>query len=321
LVRNLRLYGAPLAPSYSLNRGFMWVDRPEEMFATELPTRAPTARQFWRTHTLGQIAHRAATGLIQQGIFSVVALGQTYPLNERLRLKAWPLGVLLLLLALMPFGSPSARPAAALGWAAFLIFFLFFAWYPARDIRFIFPVAPILLVLAACGLFVALQWIGRAIGRATITGRRPALITALLLSCATIALAAPWEGLRQDPRASYRLPPAYEALRDWLHAHASKSAPAMLGPSHAYSYFWDAGLDGCVVPVPWTTADALLPAMRSAGARYVVLDYSLLRARPGLRELAEAADDSVRLAKLPALWRLAFRDRADPPAFVVLTAQ
>ena len=66
----------------------------------------------------------------------------------------------------------------------------------------------------------------------------------------------------------------------------------MLGPSHAYSYFWDAGLDGCIVPVPWTTTDALRPAMRAAGARYIVLDYSLLRDRAGLREWADVADDS-----------------------------
>jgi len=95
----------------------------------------------------------------------------------------------------------------------------------------------------------------------------------------------------------------------------------MLGPSHEYSYFWDAGLDGCTAPVPWTTTDALRPAMRAAGARYVVLDYSLLRDRPGLRSWVEVADDSVRLATLPAPWRVAFGDSADPPAFVVLTPE
>ena len=321
LVRNVRLYGSPLSPSYSLNKGFIWVNHPDEMFATETHARAPTAGLFWRTHTLGQIAHRAATGLFQQGVYSVVAVGQTYPLNERLRLKAWPLGLLLLLLALTPFCSRSARPAAVLGWSIFSIFFLFFAWYPARDIRFIFPLVPILLILAARGLFPALRWAGRAVRRRTIPARRAALGTALLLACATIALAAPWQGLRQDPRAGYRLPPGYEALRAWLHAHAAKNAPVMIGPSHAYSYFWDAGLDGCTVPVPWATADALLPAMRAAGARYAVLDYSLLRDRPGLREWVDVADDSVRMATLPAPWRVVFRDSADPPAFVVLTPE
>jgi hypothetical protein len=53
--------------------------------------------------------------------------------------------------------------------------------------------------------------------------------------------------------------------------------------------------------------------------RYVVLDYSLLRDRPGLNEWADVDDDSVRLAKLPAPWRIAFRDPAEPPAFIVLT--
>jgi hypothetical protein len=322
VVRNLRLYGGPVAPSYSLNRGFMWLNSPEEMFAAEVPTNAPTAGAFWRTHTLGQILRRAGAGLVQQGIYSVVAVGQMYPLNERLRLKAWPLGLLLLLLALAPFCSPSARPAAVLGWGIFLIFFLFFAWYPARDIRFIFPLVPILLILAARGLLEAHRRIGNALGRPGITGLRPALAAALLLSCATIALAAPWPGLRQNPRAGYRLPSGYEALREWLHAHASQSAPVMLGPSHEYAYFWDAGLDGCTVPVPWTTAEALPEAMRAAAARYAVLDYSLLRDRPGLRALAEAADDSVRLPqKLPPPWRIAFRDPADPPAFVVLSAK
>ena len=155
---------------------------------------------------------------------------------------------------------------------------------------------------------------------ADLPARRVALVAALVLACATIALAAPWKGLRRDPLASYRLPPGYEALRIWLHEHASKDAPVMLGPSHAYAYFWDARLEGCIVPVPWTTTDALRPAMRAAGARYAVLDYSLLRNRADLRAWVDAADDSVRLVKLPAPWRVAFRDPADPPAFIVLAA-
>ena len=318
LVRNVRLYGAPL---YNSNKSFIWTNHPDELYSPDVRVRAPTAGQFWRTHTLGQIAHRAATGLFQQGVYSVVAVGQTYPLNERLRLKAWPLGLLLLLLALAPLRSRSARSAAVLGWSVFAIFFLFFAWYPARDIRFIFPLVPVLLILAARGLYQALRRLRTAMRLWTVRVRRAIMGTALLLACATIALAAPWEGLRQDPRASYRLPPGYEALRAWLHAHASENAPVMLGPSHAYSYFWDAGLDGCTVPVPWTAVDGLRPAMRAAGARYAVLDYSLLRNRAGLREWVDVADDSVRLAKLPAPWRVAFRDPAEPPAFIVLTAE
>jgi len=317
LVRNVRLYGSPL---YNENKSFIWTNHPDELYSTDVHVRAPTAGLFWRTHTLRQIVHRAATGLFQQGVYSVVAVGQTYPLNERLHLKAWPLGLLLLLLALIPLCSRPARPAAVLAWSIFSIFFLFFAWYPARDIRFIFPLVPILLILAARGLFPALRRIGRA-ARRIIPARRAALGTALVLACATIALAEPWEGLRQDPLASYRLPPGYEALRVWLHAHATENAPVMLGPSAAYAYFWDAGLDGCIVPVPWTTTDALGPAMRAAGAHYAVLDYSLLRNRAGLREWVDVAGDSVRLARLPAPWRVAFRDPADPPAFIVLTAE
>jgi len=224
-------------------------------------------------------------------------------------------------LAMTPFCSRSARHTALLGWSIFSIIFLFFAWYPAQDIRFIFPLVPILLILAARGLLPAFRWAGKALRRRTLHARWVALGAALLLMCATIAFAAPGEGLRHDPRAGYRLPAGYEALRVWLHAHATKDAPVMIGPSHAYSYFWDANLDGCTVPVPWTTTDALWPAMRAAGARYAVLDYSLLRDRPGLREWADVADDSVRLATLPAPWRVAFRDSADPPAFVVLTPE
>jgi hypothetical protein len=321
LVRNVRLYGSPLAPSYNLNRGFIWVNHPDEMFAADAQAGPPSADKFWRTHTLGQMAHRAASGVFQQGIYSVVAVGQTYPLNERLRLKVWPVGLALLFLALMPFRSRSGRPAAALGWAVFLIFFLFFSWYPAQDIRFIFPLVPILLILAARGLCSMLCLQRKATRQRTVRMRWTALAAALILACSTIVLAAPGEGLRLDPRAGYRLPPGYEALRVWLHAHAGKSAPVMLGPSHEYSYFWDAALDGCTAPVPWVAVDALQPAMRAAGARYVVLDYSLLRDRPGLREWVEVAGDSVRLAALPAPWRVAFRDSASPPAFVVLTPE
>ncbi len=319
LVRNVRLYGSALSPSYNVNRGFIWVNHPDEMFAVNAHAGPPSAGEFWRTHTLGQMAHRAATGLFQQGIYSVVAVGQTYPLNERLRLKVWPVGLVLLFFALMPFCSRSGRPAAALGWAIFLIFFLFFAWYPAQDIRFIFPLVPILLILAARGLSSTLGFQRGATRHGAIRLRWVALGTTLFLACTTVAFAAQGEGLRQDPRAGYRLPSGYEALRLWLHSHTGKNAPVMLGPSHEYSYFWDAGLDGCTVPVPWAAADALLPAMRAAGARYVVLDYSLLRDRPGLREWVDAADDSVRLATLPAPWRVAFRDPAEPPAFIVLT--
>ena len=66
-------------------------------------------------------------------------------------------GLLLLLLAAVSFSSRQSRPAFLLGAGIFLLFFLFFSWFPAKDIRFIYPLVPILLVLAANGAVVGIR--------------------------------------------------------------------------------------------------------------------------------------------------------------------
>ena len=86
-VRNLRCYGSPF---YNTNTSFMWTHSPDELYSPDPAISAPTFRTYWRNHTIGQMANRFLRGGVQQGVFTVVAGGQTYPLNERLGLKVMP---------------------------------------------------------------------------------------------------------------------------------------------------------------------------------------------------------------------------------------
>jgi len=317
LVRNIRRYRSPF---YNENSNFIWTNGPNDLYSPDPNVSKPTFLTYCKTHTLRQTLDRMLAGAFQQGVYTVVAVGQTYLLNEKLAIKVWPIGLLILALAATAAVSKRSRPAVIVAAAIFATFFIFFSWYPARDIRFLFPLLPIILILAGSGAHLALIRLAHLLRggrRIRPTPILTATCATALLASAAFALADP--DLRKNPLQYRNLPPAYQQLLAWLKNHALPGQAIMRGPSHVYDYSWSTDLPGRQIPVPSVASmEELQQFIREKNVRYIVVDYSILHQREKtFAGFMRADGKTIHLQKLPRGWRIVFTNSPEKPAVIV----
>ncbi len=317
LVRNIRCYGEPF---YNTNRSFIWAHSTDELYSPDPSVREPTFLSYLRKHSLRQITGRILHGSFQEAIYAVVASGQTYLLNERLGLKAWPIGLAVLVAAAAAVVSNRERAAALPAAATFALFFVFFSWYPAKDIRFLVPLLPMLLGLASRGCAMGLERVLTQ-ERTKLKAAPQQIIIGLvvLLTLGNVAFAMTRPNFRKNPARCYTIPSGYHELLSWLRENVTGEKKCMLGPSHAYSYFWTSKLDGRIVPVPWVgSMEELQEVITDQKISYVVIDYSTMRnRRPSFRGWVDMEGQVLRLKKTPPGWRKVFSlDELNPPFLV-----
>lgn len=146
LARNVRRFGSPF---YNVNSQLLFVDAysdPGQL--AEQHSTGEAAREYWRTHSLGQLARRAITGGVWEGYILLRSLGPA-PLDDGRVLVGAPLALLGLMGALRGGAFPAALTAiwTVLLWACF-------AWYVpiAAGERFLVPLLIPWLIAAALGL-------------------------------------------------------------------------------------------------------------------------------------------------------------------------
>jgi hypothetical protein len=144
LVRNLRVYGHPL---YNVNSHFLFMDEfenPSEV--SRRITIGEAAKEYFATHSIGEMVQREATGLSWES-FNMARLLGPQPLEESRILP----GILLLLLALLGIGLCPGRGYLLL--ACWLLLMVpLFAWYDPivrSGERFLAPLIPAILFYAA----------------------------------------------------------------------------------------------------------------------------------------------------------------------------
>jgi hypothetical protein len=155
LVRNLRRFGTPL---YNVNSHLLFLDKFElpEAIATQRSV-AESARRYFATHTLRDMAQREIRGLVWEFFIVCRMLGPA-PLDDSRVL----FGVLLFSFGVLGARGQS-RSQSSLPTIWFCIFMLFFAWYLpiVAGERFMLPLLVPLLVFAAEGVVRSLQiWCG-----------------------------------------------------------------------------------------------------------------------------------------------------------------
>jgi len=313
MVRNARVYGSPF---YNENTSVMWQDSWEERYSPDREVSRPTFGTYRARHTARDAAARIARGAWQQGVYSVVALGETALFHEILGWKVWPFGLLALGLGFLPLLRRSDRAPARLGWAIFLGFNLFFAWYPVKDVRFIVPVVPVLTILAGRGAHIAVRGAARA--WRPLRRVRPWFVTRGVASAVLVANAALAPRLA-PVRKALTPPPGYFELFRWLRDHATESSVIMMGPSHEYDYFWTDEVRGRRIAVPWADSiRALQRVVGNEGVDYVVVDRSTLRQREStFAGWISPEGDAVRVERVPAGWRPVFTAGGRSPSVVV----
>jgi 4-amino-4-deoxy-L-arabinose transferase-like glycosyltransferase len=213
LTRNILRFGSPF---HNLNSRVLWVDSWNEMYGPDVQEHPPTLTRYLQRHTLGQIGLRIAKGAFQEGVFLVVGTGQNYLLHDDLRLKAWPVGLLLIGLSL--WGALDRRtwhaaiPVVGLG----AVFFIFFTWFPVKDLRFDLPLVPIVLIFSArgvtcgCERLMRLKRGGFSFSAPTATIYLAGAIAVAGIGAATATLAA-----CRAPPDICKFPPGYEQLLRW----------------------------------------------------------------------------------------------------------
>lgn len=319
LVRNVRCYGSPF---YNTNQSFIWTDSLDELYSPDPSIREPTFCDYWRRHSLRQMAERVLRGGFKEGVYTVTASGQTYLLNERLGLKAWPIGLLILALAAVVVFSKREQAAALPAAGIFVLFFVFFTWYPAKDIRFLVPLLPMILALASRGAVIGIERLAKSkrLKRKIAPGK---VVTGLVivLTSGSIVFAATRPNVRKNPMHCYATPPSYHELVGWLSKNVSGEKKCMLGPSHAYSYFWTSKLDGKLMPVPWVRSmEKFQDVIKKQGVSHVVIDYSTLRNRmASFRGWIELDGQVLALKKTPPGWKKVFASSPTAPAVMVFS--
>jgi Dolichyl-phosphate-mannose-protein mannosyltransferase len=315
LIRNIRVYGSP---SHSINTAVMWQDSWEEHFT---PNAEHSMRSYRESHTLADAAKRVVRGGKQQAVYSLVAVGETIPLKQWLGFKVWPVGLLLHILALVPLFRKQDRMGAALGWLTYGGFNLFFAWYPVKDIRFVLPLIPIILILAARGIHLLVRYMNRIRPSLRISPWRCAYFASMIILCVTILGGLTDKAIYQSPLRSYKTPPGYDKLHTWLQANCREDATIMMGPSHDYAYFWGRPFAGRIVAVPSVASmAALLAYAKQEGIRTIVVDRSIVKQREAaFRGHFAEKDGLIQIENIPNNWGLAFQ--ATPSAACVIQRQ
>jgi hypothetical protein len=145
LVRNVRMFGTPL---YNTNTWLLFVDAFEPSVPlSQRQSVAETARAYWESHTLVDVARREISGLAWETFILLRMLGPC-PLEDSRALVGLPL----LMLALLQLVARPGREGVVLAsWTT--LFVPFFAWYVpiAAGERFLFPLlAPLLLCASEC---------------------------------------------------------------------------------------------------------------------------------------------------------------------------
>ena len=183
------------------------------------------------------------------------------------------------------FGIPAARGALLLSLAGIHLVVLYSltleVGYVSR--RHLLPVVALALGYVGVGAPLVGGWIARA--ALWVTGRRraaPAWLASALGAALLVGVAAP---KALQPRRLERL--AERRAAEWLRAQPDR-AGAVAAPRVRVAYYADAAF----VPLPPDEGPPLLPYLRAADARYMIVDDHHLDRHPAV---GEAARDAMRV--------------------------
>ncbi len=241
-IRNVIGYGTPLYEG--VNSNIMWIDQWKELgnpssimyrdaygIKTIERNGLPTAKEYFKTHSLKVVAKRLGTGFITE-TFTVArkALTPVLPLPKLIAM-AWAYGVMVL--AIMGWWQKRKQWEGRLFFIWTALFFVFFSWdaqlFP--EFRYLAPLVPWTCAYAACALW---RLLARA-GRASIAHVAELAVIAVGVALVWTALA----GSLTEPRPMVGAAPAYDRLLAWIDREIPQGGTILLGPSETfYGLLW-----------------------------------------------------------------------------------
>ena len=309
LVRNTVVHRNPL---HNANSNVIWLDNWEQWYSPEFKENPPSALQYWRTHTLKQMAQRMGFGLRHEAeMFQVECLR---PVGVPDAAATIFTGVVLLAALAGLFGSGFSW-RALLSVFLLIVFFLAFSWHfvVVPHPRFMMPLVPVVYAYSAAAVVAWLRRIKRR--DAAVDPERAAeavvvgVVTALLL----------WQvsfdpSIRRNPMQSYRLRPGYHEQRRHLET-LPETATYLMGPAHGYDFNWHSRIRARRLEVPLVKDfKSLETFIRRERVSHIVLNpESVFRRRASLGGFFWLrGGQGIVTKRVPEGWRIALAD-AEPP--------
>ena len=309
-------------PFYNFNTTHaMWLDDWEERYAAN--TELPTALDYLRTHSPGQILAREGRGMIT--VLPVIAecllpgpRGRLLMLLQQGRL--WPLlaGMVVALFLTRRELAVYLRTHRHRALATSILvgmFYLFYAWLAPVSLvaRYPLPLVPIIYLASSKGLVGLANWTRAHAPLAVCWSKRGSLVLGSLLWIA-IGGWAVIDGRRAyqplDPYASDRAANcAAGAVVSWLNEQAGKHELKILwGPSHTLpKWMFLPQIEYQAIPSDLESWEQLEDFIARQGFRYIVLDRKMYKRRESLlSQYLDKNGATILFRQIPSGWTFAF---------------
>ncbi len=275
VVRNLIGYGTPFYEG--INSHIMWIDRWTDIggeqsnihydqygVTTIERNGMPTAAEYFRTHSLLDVAGRLGGGFVNE-LRNVIptALGPSLGIP---RYRWVGFGVFALALAGWWLRRRSWDACLVFFWsAAFLAFFSWDTMFP--EIRYLAPLVPVWIAFAAHAAWQA--WL-------RITSPGLALRTAQSVVWVTVLATLGWtvaNGAYHRPPALMEASPSYLRFVDWLNNTLTNNEKIMIGETREFhGLIWLVERPvGVVLMSDSTTLEGFLRYLRERNVRYLLM--------------------------------------------------
>lgn len=334
LIRNVRGYGELLYEG--VNTNIMWLDQWSELGAEHSimyydrygivaieRNGLPTAKEYFQTHTAGDIAERLFSGIFKE-LFVVgpKALSPVLPLPYRVSTSWWGLAVIAFGLAGLWLRRRSWEASLVFFWsAAFVVFFGWNRLFP--DMRYLACLIPVWIAYASFAIWTLMIRFLKPV----VAWRFVAVGTVVL-----VLAAVGWtvrSGSLTQPRPIMAQSPSYSHLIDWFNNHIEAGDRVLLGPTaEFYGLLWMVKRPISVIMTPQVDSlDGFLRYLQERKVRYIVMNTENAKGDKGKLTNALApylevtpSGELVEKQRLPG-WRPVFADPDSKRHFIVYEAE
>jgi len=322
-IYNWKLFGSPTF-NFAMTHQ-MWMDRWEQNLVSDV-RKLPTFWSYWQSHTWQEAWVRLWKGLVDLRFFVAKILWPTRSLAlDHFLLSIWS-GVTLAVVAGAALAARRPlwafvrqhRQAVVLTLVVSFAFYLLFAWYTAivpLPTRFLLPLLPIWLLLAAATL--------AGVGRRVVTAKLPrsARLGAGLVALAIGLFIGRWfvisglanaQAFGQNPFEADRVYNSdSEQPLQWVRTgQVGDPADVLVGPGSSLPFWRHSDHVRMVrLPVDLETPAEFEAYLRARDVEYAVLDAGLADRRGAAADwlgVREVEGDRVVLDRVPPGWALGF---------------
>jgi hypothetical protein len=330
-ARNLKVFGSPF---YSNSSAVLWIDRWHDYNRPGLAEHPPTAADYLKTHSAGQVIKTFAEGILLRNPRMIVDGLKPFAFWHRKinpetlqgyyqRTVSWQEGwaCLLMILCVLGFWGRRKTPEAAVSAVTMILFLVFVGWYSkvfpgSPPTRLLYPILFLVIIFASAAALDLGGWILSKLngGKGKVQVAAGLGIIFIFFYLGSLATHYEWKTLNINK--SYAFNRLFAMQLRWVADHARPNEPIMVGAVFAANIFYfRSGLNAHVIE--WPQADSLenlTKYIEDQGVKYGLLDiatvaynmpvygnYFEVGPKTGLRLVRELPAPFVRIPRGPGI--------------------